>query len=386
MIFQRFFGLFTLLVVIALLFGCSGTKTDVTTENEVADISEQDRDEVSDGKSVENRLAEPEIQFGEVTSYIGDLYQLTSNESDNGLGNFHPDGQSLIFQSKRDGLWQIYSLNLLGGFAPEYIGSEQRLIVSEFNDENPVWTKDGKKVLFTSDRDRNYSLPDEWQRDIYLFEAEASGGSDASIEISSETTITRLTHHFSDDWFPVPVDDESFMFLSERDAEPDMPVHARGNSLYKGFYDGREPIQILGPESNPSAPLELRDDKLIVRNQNGQLVCYPVVAGKVNLTDVKALTLSEMRCGGAAVNAKNGWLTFNARKEMEKQYQLYLLKVGTYYPTVIDTSSNSQNILQRIPTAGDKVRYPRFSPDGTWILFTAEIEGYFQLFRLPIVE
>ncbi|MBT7789058.1 MAG: hypothetical protein HN757_09275, partial [Calditrichaeota bacterium] len=73
---------------------------------------------------------------GTVVSVPEPAEQLTSGLAENGNGNFHPDGSRIIFQSNRDGKWQIYELNLTDM-------SELRLHESDFIEENPVWTSKG---------------------------------------------------------------------------------------------------------------------------------------------------------------------------------------------------------------------------------------------------
>ena len=67
---------------------------------------------------------------GTVVSVPEPAEQLTSGLAENGNGNFHPDGSRIIFQSNRDGKWQIYELNLTDM-------SELRLHESDFIEENP---------------------------------------------------------------------------------------------------------------------------------------------------------------------------------------------------------------------------------------------------------
>ena len=56
-----------------------------------------------------------------------------------------PDA-SIVFQSTRDGNFEIYSMNADGS-------GQQRLTTMPANDMSPSWAPDGKRILFTSDRD-----------------------------------------------------------------------------------------------------------------------------------------------------------------------------------------------------------------------------------------
>ena len=48
-----------------------------------------------------------------------------------------------------------------------------------------------------------------------------------------------------------------------------------------------------------------------------------------------------------------------------------------------------QMAIKRKPTIilsldGDEIRYPRFSPDGNWLLYSSLYDGHFQLFRINL--
>ncbi|MDP8229227.1 MAG: hypothetical protein P9M15_07230, partial [Candidatus Electryoneaceae bacterium] len=200
-------------------------------------------------------------------------------------------------------------------------------------------------------RDRDRTLDEEWQRDLYLYNID-------------DASITSLTKDAADDWIPVPLDEESFLFLSERDVNPKIPVHARRNSLYRGFLDGRPPVKIAGPEIDPSCPLELDEGMLIIRNSGGRLASF--------LPDEQSmdpLTPSWLHCGSASINRLNQWLAMSAREE--NKYQLYLLGLES-------------KLLQHLDTGDGEVLYPQFSPNGEAILFSSEVDDYFQLFRIEV--
>ena len=103
---------------------------------------------------------QPMLQMGNVASIGGAPVQLTSGEMDNGLGTFDPAGTKIVFQSNRDGRWQVYEYNLTDS-------SVNRLITSDANDENPVWSPDSAGVIFVSDRNGGSH---EWNRDIFFFD------------------------------------------------------------------------------------------------------------------------------------------------------------------------------------------------------------------------
>lgn len=325
------FGFLTAILLVVFIIGCAAPGEKLSA------LPEEVPDSLAEGE------IEPEIDLGEVTEAIGESQQLTFGDFHNGLGSFHPSDDRLIFQSKRDDFWQIYELNLTDN-------SEHRVIISNSNDENPIWTTDGKLILFVSDR---AGKGDEFERDIYYYDPELD-------------TTARLTEAPADDWFPVPIDEDSFIFLSEREADQQLPLYYRQNTMYMGFLDGTEAIMIAGTDIDPSAPISWRDNRFIFRTHEGSLAIWSADDQSVEL-----LTPSILKCGSSAINRKNDWLAFCAREE--ELYKLYLLDLKT-------------NTLQLLKTPGGNVRYPQFSHDGNSILYSAETDGIFQMYILMLAE
>ncbi len=350
------------------LIGCGG-KTGISTKPDEQSTESMPTVIETVEAAEDDEFVEPDIAMGTLLSTVADPVQLTSGSFDNGIGAFHPDGKSIVFQSLRNGHWQIYSMSLMSEEDTGTTVTETVLFQSGSNDENPVWTKDGSKLLFVSDRDRKSMDDGEWQRDVYLYDPS-----------SIDNPVIRLTDDPTDDWYPVPYDDESFLFLSERDSDSGLPVHARKNSLYKGFYDGSQPVQVAGPDIDPSSPVGIIDGDLLFRNQEGRLVSFSLYQGEVDADRGRAITKSDLRCGGGTVSSMNNWLAFNARNDDDLLYKLYLLDISPHSAS----DSLTTNMMQKIETLNSEIRYPQFSPDGSWLMFTSEVDGNFQLFRLPL--
>jgi len=71
--------------------------------------------------------------------------QLTSNNSDNSYASYNKIGGKIIFESNRDGHWQIYIMEARGK-------KQKKLINSASNDRRPSWHPYKNIVLFESDR------------------------------------------------------------------------------------------------------------------------------------------------------------------------------------------------------------------------------------------
>ncbi len=70
---------------------------------------------------------------------------LTNNSADDRYASYSPDGNSIVFESDRDGNWEIYLIDGEG----ENI---RRLTNNPADDRRPTWHPNGKKLLFESNR------------------------------------------------------------------------------------------------------------------------------------------------------------------------------------------------------------------------------------------
>ncbi len=75
--------------------------------------------------------------------------QLTQGNHDNRYASYNKAGTKIVFESNRDGRWQIYIMNTNGS-------GLKRLIRSEHNDRRPSWHPFKNMIVFESDR-KEYS-------------------------------------------------------------------------------------------------------------------------------------------------------------------------------------------------------------------------------------
>jgi len=128
-----------------------------------------------------------------------------------------PDGGTVVFSARGD----LWSVPAAGGLATQ-------LTVNEGHDFMPVWSPDGSKIAFASDRYGDY--------DIFVMPA-AGGGA------------TRLTFHSASD-YPASFtpDGEHVLFSSGRLDAQDMVGYPRRGSqpeLYSVSISGGMPVQVL---------------------------------------------------------------------------------------------------------------------------------------------
>lgn len=103
---------------------------------------------------------------------------LTSDPTDDSDPVWSPDGAQLAFASYRSGNSEIYIVNVTDLLSPENLPPPINLTQNAAYDWNPVWSPDGKRLAFISDRDGNF--------EIYLMSADGSGQTNLSQNPASD--------------------------------------------------------------------------------------------------------------------------------------------------------------------------------------------------------
>jgi len=84
---------------------------------------------------------------------------LSNHPADDAFPVWSPDGNRVAFSSKRDGNWEIYTMNKDGS-------GLTRLTHSDKSDVMPSWSPDGSWITFMSDRDSSPKF------EIYVMKAD----------------------------------------------------------------------------------------------------------------------------------------------------------------------------------------------------------------------
>ena len=94
------------------------------------------------------------------------VQRLTQHAGSNIQADWSPDGKQLVFDSTRNGSWEIFVMDADGS-------NVQRLTHNDKVDARPVWSPDGQRIAFHSDRDGSSDQPEVWSEfEIYVMDAD----------------------------------------------------------------------------------------------------------------------------------------------------------------------------------------------------------------------
>jgi len=165
---------------------------------------------------------------------------LTDNEADDTSPAWSPDGKEIVFASNRDGNWELYKMRDDG-----YL--QENLTDNEADDASPAWSPDGNEIVFASNRDGNWEIY-KMRDDGYHQE--------------------NLTENPADDILPAwSPDGEEIVFASNRD----------GNwEVYKMRDDGYNQRRLTNNAATDASPAWSPDGREIafVSNRDGNREVY----------------------------------------------------------------------------------------------------------------
>jgi len=244
--------------------------------------------------------------------------------------NWSPQTADLLFMSNKDGNGEIY---VQKGGTKEWVN----LTNNPVSDNWPVWSPDGRRIVF--------QRRDSTMFDVWVMNADGSNQ-------------TRLTDDPDHDYIPSwSHDGKQITFTSWRREPADT---GRAPHIYIMNADGSNQRRLVGVTLNTSAGAEWSPDgKYIVYSRRVRGEGADLFMAESNGKNERRLTDSDSYYGSPVFSPDGSKLAF-------------------YF----DAGSSAQIVVMNLDGSGRKVLvaegynwYPKWSPDGKWITYTAYAPG-----------
>ena len=259
-----------------------------------------------------------------------------------------PTTPKILFTSVQDNKYGVYVMNL--------DGSEQvNLTQHRANDLNAVWSPTGEQILFVSDR--------SGIRDIYLMNPD---GTNIRPLFKSRTKIYRD----SPTWAP---DGKQIAYVQ---------MH---------WDDNRYPIYIASFEEKEEAlgvdglfPAWSPDGMEIASTVQARLTLINVRTRKGKRLLPKKAIPGQLEPSWSAAGDK---LAFSWNNKPAPPDHMPGDKIPDEWfdtQTIYIVNRDGTGLQQLVDKAGPKAQYPELSPNGEEVLYTQEINGQFQIFKIDV--
>ena len=250
-----------------------------------------------------------------------------------------PGADRIVFVSDREGSLQIYIMSADGA-------NVARLTNVAGSNVSPVFSPDGRKIAFSSDRDGDPSQ-------IYVTDADGAN-------------VARLTSPPGGSVSPAFSPDGSrIAFASNRDAPSD---RENGVQIYAMNAGGSNVIRLTSPPGESRDPVFTPDGSQIMfaSNRGGKFQIYAMKADGSNVTPLATAT---QEIDSFALSPNGRKIAFTAK--YEGKYQVFLM----------DADGSHITRLSSPPGASG---FPAFNRDGTKIAFSSDRAGPLQLYVMGI--
>ncbi len=297
-------------------------------------------------------FSDAEKYVAAVAKDIGVPYQIAPFElgpGDNLMLKFSPDGEKIVWQSNREGNWDIYLANADGSLP-------QVLTTNPADDEMPVFTADGEGVVFTSAReDLTPKARGEKNRELFLLRF-------------TQRDPLRLTYNSADDWFPIALQDSAtVIYVSEEGDNRPVRFVEKHSNLFRYRLADSSYEAITQDAWDNTSPAVAPDGRLLwVRIRNGN---YEIVQEGSSAQKQNVLLADEHPKSGLSVAPNGARLAFFMK--VGDNVDLYLMDLKT------------RNV-QRLTADAAVDCYPVFSPDGKEIYFSSNRSGKYLIYRASL--
>jgi TolB protein len=209
-----------------------------------------------------------------------DIKQLTHDTAFDGTPVWSPDGKWIVFASERDKDSEIYIMNTDGS-------SQKRITTEKGDDSHPKFTPDGKRIIFCSAR-TTADLTIDWSKQwIEIFTMNVDG-----------TDIQQVSHFKAVSTFPaLSPDGKKIVFrmvTTQAGFNWDLSNSERNSEIFVMNYDGTNPVNISKNAAFDGWPVWGANGKKIVfaSNRNG-----PANTSQIFMVDADGSNLKQLSDG-----------------------------------------------------------------------------------------
>jgi TolB protein len=268
---------------------------------------------------------------------------ITSSPGENMMARFSTDGRFIVFQSNRDGNWEIYRA-LPDGAQPF------RLTDDPASDESPCFSPDGQWIAFARAQSKT-------ARDIYLLNIPA---------LENPICISR---HAADDWHPVFSPKGDYLaFVSDRDDTTAVDSHERQSNIFLFALADSSVSRFSSGAGSKSAPCFTPAGAALmyVSNVNGVFEIFEQRLGDAQPVNLIAKNAST---GGPQISPEGKRIVYFEKRGHNLELFLF---------------DRERHHGQRLTADPGVDAFPVFSPDGNEIFFTSNRSGGYQIYAMDL--
>jgi Tol biopolymer transport system component len=238
--------------------------------------------------------------------------------------------------------WQLFVMNADGA-------NRQQVTADSADDITPVWSPDGQRVAFVSQRDGN--------REIYIVDSRSLSAGGAG--------MVNLTQHPAEDWTPAwSPDGGQIAFSSNRQGNWEIfVINADGTNLRQITSDG---AGNLSPVWSPDGKTMAYSSK---RDGNWEIYAMPAPDDQGRVAgETRRLTFTDGNDLSPLFSPQGDRIAFESNRE------------GNVEIYVVNADGSNQQNLSNLPYADD--HGPVWSPDGRQLVFYSNRDGNWDLFMM----
>ncbi len=266
---------------------------------------------------------------------------LTRNQGDNRYASYSRDGSRIIFESNRDGNWEIYAMDKNGL-------NQTRLTHNNAEDRRPSWHPDGSKIIYES----------------------ITGAQVKLLQMDLKTLETReipLPEGFAEPLFAKFSPKAEFIAFSAQDSAQQYHIFLMDQTTFNIRSVISSAYKLHYPNWSPDGRELVIFSRMDTKNADDEIYKYHL--GSQQLTRLTFWPKHNF-CPAWSMDGKK--IAYVTSME-ESRPEIYMM----------DASGKNQ---QRVTHNEDGDTLPCWTPDGHSLLFTGYRQGNFQICRLKLAQ